>query len=84
MTLPDERYRAVIQTEKFLREILQTARVPKSIKDGARACLRHYPSEWDMKQVASEVPDIFQERMEPLYRMIVKYENDLKDQTDPN
>jgi hypothetical protein len=76
MTLPDERYRAVVQTEKFLREILQTPRVPKSIKDGARACLRHYPSEWDMEGAASCAPAVFQKRMEPLYRMIVKYEED--------
>lgn len=76
MTLPDERYRAVVQTEKFLREILSTPRVPKAIKDGARAMLRHYPSEWDMQIVAREVPAIFQERMEPLYRMIKQYEQD--------
>jgi len=76
MTLPDERYRAVVQTQEFLVEILTTPRVPKRIKEGARAMLRHYPSEYDMKQVAAEVPDIFQERMEPLYRMIVKYEQE--------
>ncbi len=76
MTLPDERYRAVVQTEKFLKEILSTPRVPKSIKDSARYCLRHYPSEWDMQVVAREVPAVFQERMEPLYRMVKAYEQD--------
>ena len=73
MTLPDERYRAVIQTEKFLKEILTTPRVPKSIKDGARALLRHYPNEWDMQITAREVPGVFAEEMEPLYRMVKKY-----------
>jgi hypothetical protein len=76
VTLPDERYRAVVQTEKFLKEILSTPRVPKSIKDSARYCLRHYPSEWDMQVVAREVPAVFQERMEPLYRMVKAYEQD--------
>jgi hypothetical protein len=76
MTMPDERYRAVVQTEKFLKEILSTPRVPKSIKDSARYCLRHYPSEWDMQVVAREVPAVFQERMEPLYRMVKAYEQD--------
>jgi hypothetical protein len=76
MTLPDERYRAVVQTEKFLKEILSTPRVPKNIKDGARAMLRHYPNEWDMQIVAREVPGVFAERMEPLYRMVKQYEQD--------
>ena len=74
MTLPDERYRAVVQTQKFLLEILNTPRVPKSIKDSARYCLRHYPSEYDMKQAAENCPMVFQEKMEPLYRMVKEYE----------
>ena len=74
MTLPDERYRAVIQTQKFLVEILSTPRVPKAIKDQARWCLRHYPSEWDMQRAANGAPHIFTERMEPLYRMVKDYE----------
>ena len=39
MTLPDERYRAVVQTQKFLVEILSTPRVPKVIKDILNATL---------------------------------------------
>jgi len=76
LTLPDERYRAVVQTKRFLLEILTTPRVPKTIKDGARHCLRHYPDEWDMKRVADASPEVFQERMEPLYRMVKAYEQD--------
>ena len=74
MTLPDERYRAVVQTEKFLREILTTPRVPKAIKDSARYCLRHYPSEWDMKAASELAPHVFAERMEDVTRMIKVYE----------
>jgi len=80
MTLPDERYRAVVQTKKFLEELLTTPRLPKAVKDNARWCLRHYPSEWDMQVVAREVPGVFQERMEPLYRMVKQYEQDKKDE----
>jgi hypothetical protein len=76
MTLPDERYRAVVQTEKFLKEILSTPRVPKAIKDTARWCLRHYPNEWDMQRAAEGSPSVFQERMDPLYRAIKKHEQD--------
>lgn len=76
MTLPDERYRAVVQTEKFLREIVSTPRIPKKIKDDARWCLRHYPNEWEMKRAAEKAPDVFAQRMEPVYRMIKQYEQD--------
>jgi hypothetical protein len=79
MTLPDERYRAVIQTQKFLEELLTTPRIPKKIKDDARWCLRHYPNEWDMKAAARYTPSVFAEKMEPLYRMVKKYEEEHKD-----
>lgn len=74
MTLPDERYRAVLQTESFLKQILSTPRVPKAIKDGARHCLRHYPSEYYMKKVSQTSPDVFAERMEEVTRMFKVYE----------
>ena len=81
MTLPDERYRAVVQTEKFLREILSTPRVPKSIKDGARYCLRHYPSEWDMQAAARGAPEHFAERMKDVTRMFRSYEEKKNEKT---
>jgi hypothetical protein len=76
VTLPDERYRAVMQTIDFLTEICNTPRVPKVIKQQARSLLRHYPSAWDMKRAAENCPDVFAERMEPLYRMVKAYEQD--------
>jgi hypothetical protein len=76
MTLPDERYRAVVQTQKFLVEILNTPRVPRAIKDQARWCLRHYPSDWDMKRAAENCPDVFAEKMEPLYRMVKQHQQE--------
>jgi hypothetical protein len=81
MTLPDERYRAVLQTQKFLVEILSTPRVPKAIKDSARYCLRHYPSEYDMSKAAQTSPDIFAERMEPVTRLFKQYEESKKNET---
>ena len=74
MTMPDERFRAVVKTREFLQEILTTPRVPKNIKDGARWCLRHYPSDWDMQRTALQAPDVFQERMEPVTRLFKQYE----------
>lgn len=72
--MPDERYRAVVQTQKFLQELLSTPRIPKAIKDNARWCLRHYPSEWDMQQAAEGTPHVFAEKMEPVYKLFKQYE----------
>lgn len=79
MTLPDERYRAVLQTRDFLLDLIsqgEVLKVPLKTQEQARACLRHYPSEYEMKLAAEAAPGIFQERMEPLYRMIKKYDQD--------
>ena len=72
MTLPDERYRAVKYAQIFLSRLAggQYARVPKAVRDEARSILRHYPNNWDMDRAATAAPEVFQERMEPLYRMI--------------
>ena len=54
MTLPIERTRAVMQTKKFLIELLnvtQTPRVPKHIRQKAYDLLRHYPSLHDFEMV---------------------------------
>ena len=79
MTLPDERYRAVIQTRRFLLDLCNrehTPKVPRIVRDHARAMLRHYPSDWDMQRAAVAAPEVFQEKMEPLYRMVKQYEQD--------
>jgi len=77
MTLPDERYRAVIQTRKFLIDLCNpqhTPRVPKLIREHARSMLRHYPSDWDMERASADAPDVFQTQMEAVTRLIKQYE----------
>ena len=77
MTLPDERYRAVVQTAKFLQALSyssETKRVPLAIRQQARALLRHYPNDWDMKRASDGAPDVFQERMEAVTRLFKQYE----------
>ena len=79
MTLPDERYRSILQAKRLLEELMNpklTPRVAAGIRDRARGALRHYPSEYDMKRAAQTSPDIFQEQMEPLHRMILQYNKD--------
>jgi hypothetical protein len=82
MTLPDERYRAVKQAEQLLKDLCdpsKTPRVPKTIRQRASGCLRHYPGTWDMRRVADACPEVFQERIEPLTRMVMQYDYDKKE-----
>ncbi len=75
MTLPDERYRAVMAAERLLKDLCDpsvTPRIPKIIRSRAAGCLRHYPGAWDMQRAAAQCPEVFQERMEDLHRFIVK------------
>ena len=74
MTLPDERYRAVLAAERLLKDLCDpsvTPRVPRTVRDRARGALRHYPSQYDMQRTAAECPEIFQERMEDLHRFVL-------------
>jgi hypothetical protein len=83
MTLPDERYRAVMQTAKFLQALSfsgELKRIPLAVRQQARALLRHYPSEYDMKKVSQTSADIFAERMEDVTRMFKSYEESKKDE----
>jgi hypothetical protein len=81
MTLPDERYRAVKSAQQFLARLAggEYPRVPKAVRQEARSILRHYPLDWDLQRAAQAAPDVFQEQMEPLYRMIKQHQQDRTD-----
>lgn len=77
MTLPDERYRAVVAAQQLLMDLLDpklTPRVPREIRQRAAAALRHYPTAFDLQQIEQHAPHVVQQRMEPLYRMIKQRE----------
>jgi len=81
MTLPDERFRSIKGTEEFLQSLLdpkKTPRVPKDIRDGARWCLRHYPSYYHLKELERAAPQVVQERMEDVNRMIKTWQEGRK------
>jgi hypothetical protein len=83
MTLPDERYRAVRMARLFLLDLCspeKTPKVPAIIRNQARGILRHYPSDYEMDRASEKAPDVFQTQMEPVYRMIKKYEEGKKDE----
>jgi hypothetical protein len=80
MTLPDERYRSVMWAKRFLESLAYDRkaypRISKAVRGEAHSILRHFPSEWDLQRASVSSPEVFQERMEPLYRMVKKYEQD--------
>ena len=83
MTLPDERYRAVVQTAKFLESLSyssETKRVPLAVRQEARRLLRHYPNDWDMNAACQLAPHVFQERMEEVTRLFKQYEEGKKNE----
>ena len=63
MTMPDERYRAVVNTAQFLKDLCdpaKTPRVPRDVRRQASWCLRHYPGTWDMDRAAHACPEVFE------------------------
>lgn len=84
MTLPDERYRSLVQTKKFLVELLssqQTPRVPKDIRRRAHSLLRHWPDDYHLELMTEEMPQHFAKQMDPLYKMVKIYDMEKKDET---
>ena len=62
MTMNYERRSAVNRTRDFLYELMdpmRKPRVPKEMRDKASACLKHYPSEYDLERAAEQAPEIF-------------------------
>jgi len=81
MTLPDERYRAVKWARNFMFDLCdpkKTPGVPRAVRDQARSILRHYPNDWDMNRAADAVPEVFQEQMEAVSRLLAQYEQGKK------
>jgi hypothetical protein len=75
VTLPDERYRAVLAAERLLLDLCDpktTPRVPAAIRGRARSALRHFPSKYDLSCAAALAPQVFAERMEDLHRFLLK------------
>ena len=84
MTLPDERYRAVLYAKKFLEELIydrkEYPRLPKIVRQRAYSILKHFPNKGDMKRAAEGSPDVFAERMEPVTRLMAQYEESKKNE----
>lgn len=79
MTLPDERYRAMTRAAEFLEALCDPKKIPRiplSVRNEARSVLRHYPSQWDLDQMAEHAPNVIRKEIEPLTRMVMKYDQE--------
>jgi hypothetical protein len=80
MTLPDERYRAILYARKFCEDLLdskKTPRVPKDIRRRALNVLRHFPEDYYLSMLAEARPDILEHKgdpFDPLYKMVKEYD----------
>ncbi|OOG58051.1 BPSL0761 family protein [Polaromonas sp. C04] len=62
MTVPFERTRALINTMRFLQELMDpkiTPRVRRAIRGKAKSLLKHYPSFADIEQAHKALPDTY-------------------------
>lgn len=65
MTTAEDRYRALKQGKKLLEELCdpgKTPRVPSIIRDRARGILRHYPSDYEIDQLAVGNPELLEKQ----------------------
>jgi hypothetical protein len=63
MTLPCERYNSIRYTEDFLLDLCdpkKTPRVSREVRNKARACLRHYPRQYDLDLIATKCPEVLE------------------------
>jgi hypothetical protein len=61
MTMPDERYRAMVEGLKLIEDLLipqVTPRVPREIRERARWIMRHYPNRYELENLASHAPSV--------------------------
>ena len=83
MTLPDERYRAVLAARELMLEMANPSgkwkRIPKELRLHAIHCLRHYPAEWELDAMSNIAPSMFQRKMDPLVRIVMEYDEDQKE-----
>lgn len=76
MTLPIERYHSLINARSFLRRLLdpsQTPRVPRIIRREARYCLKHFPSDYEIRR-SLKSPKEFR----TIFELPIKYDEDVE------
>jgi hypothetical protein len=45
--------------------------MPRVVRSQAAALLRHYPSDWDLDQLAAAAPEVLAQRLDPVTEFVV-------------
>ncbi len=83
MTLPDERYRAVLDARALLYDLADSRRMPEvspELRHRVTHILRHFPTPTEMDLAAKQCPNLFQLEIEAVWRLMLSY----KEGRDPN
>ena len=64
MTTANERYNSVLRTHEFLKELMWDKDLTEEIRTKAYRCIKHYPWDCHMEDVAEKCPEIFENRSE--------------------
>ncbi len=70
MTVNSERMNSLHLTREFLRSLLdpkKTPRVPKKVRQEAYYCLKHFPYEYHLEDIANYVPSFKDEQFDGNY-----------------
>ena len=75
MTLARERENSIRLTREFLRDLLdpkKTPRVPKAIRRMAYYCLKHYPADYHINDLMSDVHNKDKRREDAMFKKVKK------------
>ena len=62
MTLPNERYHAILNARQFLLSLLVLPRIPTAVRMDARSVLKHFPTSYDLDTIARNSPEILEKQ----------------------
>ena len=65
MTVPNERFRSLKLGKKLLEDLCdpgKTPRVPGVVRERARNCLRHYPTDYELDIIADKNPELLEKQ----------------------
>ena len=70
MTVPYERYRAIVHAREWLRLNSDNRRLPQYIQREMRNLLRHYPSDPELECIAADSPDWLEAEPDPFVEWV--------------
>lgn len=76
MTLPDERYKSIVETRKLLEQLaVPNDSNPTEITKHARWCLRHFPTSTDLLALEHAAPRLLSSKpIEDVTALFMRYE----------